>query len=743
VWGDHEGQSSARSARCSVRLLMTMLAMVLAAPVAVRADVLPDGRVYEQVSPVVKNGFDAGAPGKNPKYAWAMADGSGLLYGVRGPMGTVHRGIQDYAVARRGADGWSSESALPSGSSDRIFLSTFAPSSVVPSSDLTKIVFTAGGSYVPDNPQTVRGSSGLYEGHADGTVEWLSRPHTADPFPAPGSIPNISVFQPVGGSPDLSTVYFWSGPTLLAQDAAREISGLGGWGLYEYANGVLMAAGTLPDGTESPGGAAPASSEGQRRGDRNFTSPERTSNQVSRDGSSLLFVSPDPGPNPLVGPVTQLYLRRGGHSTLVSHLPDKSPAPSGAAPVLGMGTALQDAYPHVFAYGAADGKTVIFQSADALASGAANSGALNTYSYDVDTDTVSYLPGVDGTVVAASDDVQRFLFTDASRIAVWDRGSVKSIASVGAYGYQLAPARATASGSVFLFSTQAPIPGFNSGGVIQVYRYEVEQDKLTCLSCPPDGVVPSGDARLSNQDSAVIQPSGELVPSRGLSDDGGRVFFETPDPLVSRDTNGKRDVYEWTPSGVALISSGRSQEDSLFLDSSASGNDVFFATSEGLDPGDTDASYDVYDARVGGGFKRIDQAAPCIGEACRPDATAAPSLPEPGSASLSGKGNQEPSRTETQPAARLKLGGRRLVAKVLEVSVTVSRPGRVSISGDGLHGLSKSFAKAGSFKIRVALSAMAKRSLQSHHRLRLSVRVGFVPQSGPASSVKFVLNAKA
>jgi hypothetical protein len=42
-----------------------------------------------------------------------------------------------------------------------------------------------------------------------------------------------------------------------------------------------------------------------------------------------------------------------------------------------------------------------------------------------------------------------------------------------------------------------------------------------------------------------------------------------------------------------------------------------------------------------------------------------------------------------------------------------------------------------------SLSAAARRALRSKHRLKLSVRVGFSPLSGPASSVKFVLNAKA
>jgi hypothetical protein len=725
--------------RLKAAALVVALASVLALPAAAGADALPDGRVYEQVSPVTKNGFDAGAPNGTPKYQLATADGNGLLYGTRGPMGTVHRGLQEYAVGRRGADGWSSESALPAGSSDRIFVSSFTPHYLLPSSDLSSILFTAVGSYVPDNPVTLSSSTAIYKGHADGTVDWLTRPIVANPNPAPGSILSITYMQPIGASPDLSTVYLWSLPTLLAQDAARDTSGLNGWGLYEYTNGVLEPAGTLPDGTEDPGGAAPAGTSGTDRGTFNFASPQTAAGQVSRDGSTLLFVSPDPGPVP-GGPLPQLYVRRGGHSTLVSHDASHVEAPTGVAGV-GTWNANPDSNPHEFAYGSADGKSVIFQSLDPLAVGAPNDGSQKVYRYDVDTDTVTYLDGVSGTVVAASDDGRRFLFGDTLHIALWDNGTVKTIASVG--GQRLSPATATASGSVFVFSSDAAMPGFNNGGVVQVYRYDVALGATTCVSCPPAGVVPSGPANLSNQDTGSRRPDGEVVASRGMSDDASRVFFDTPDPLRPRDTNGRRDVYEWTPSGVSLISSGRSQDDSFFLDNSASGDDVFFATAEGLDVADTDGGYDAYDARVGGGFKKVDQAAPCLSDACQGGVLRPAAVPGPGSRRSAGPGDQETPAVLPVSSAKLRLDSRRLVKGVVEVSVTIARAGRVRVSGSGLGSVVKHYAKPGAFTVKVALSAAAKRSLKAGQRLKLSVRVGFTPSSGPASSVTFVLNAKA
>ena len=131
-------------------------------------------------------------------------------------------------------------------------------------------------------------------------------------------------------------------------------------------------------------------------------------------------------------------------------------------------------------------------------------------------------------------------------------------------------------------------------------------------SCSPAGIVPSGNAYLSHDFSSKDIAFGLLSKNDGISEDGSRVFFDTPDPLVPQDVNtgpftkapqGEyvehgRDVYEWENGSIFLISTGTSGEDSYVGDNSASGNDVFFSTNQGLAPGDTDGGYDVYDARV-------------------------------------------------------------------------------------------------------------------------------------------------
>jgi hypothetical protein len=97
-----------------------------------------------------------------------------------------------------------------------------------------------------------------------------------------------------------------------------------------------------------------------------------------------------------------------------------------------------------------------------------------------------------------------------------------------------------------------------------------------------------------------------------MAANGKRVFFESTDALVPQDKNGTVDVYEWEAGGtgscrrsrgcVYLISSGKSGAPSYFEDADRSGRNVFFLTLGRLVGRDRDKNYDLYDARVNGGF---------------------------------------------------------------------------------------------------------------------------------------------
>jgi len=709
---------------------------------------LRDCRAFEIVSPIRKYAAEAGSVVGAPRYALARADGSAIVYGVSGAIDVAQRGMQSHALSRRGPDGWTTGAAIPEGTPERelgaIKHQVFG---VMMSADLNRVAFTGLDSRVPGVPEGPIASAAMYLSQPDGGLSWLSNPLVPNSTPPPGQLSDGSSFAAAGGAPDLSTVYFWARPNLLPEDQVRIDSGLGGFGLYEYTNGVLESAGTLPDGTEPPGGSAPAN-QGSTANHQGFVfgTPDEIRNQVSRDGSTLIFVTPDPygGSNQKI----ELYVRHGGQSKLVSHALDGTPAPTGIQPI----SSTQRGSNH---YGllTPDGKTVFFVSPDPLAAGAPNDSSTKTYRYDVGTDTVTYLPGV-ANPLQSSDDGERLLFSGGpSGAGVWDHGTIRSIGSVkgGNYG-QFGPlpgnaiigsvARATASGSAFVFASRASIDGSHTGtNTEQIYRYDLAKGKTICLSCPPDDIEPAGVPALANVSG--LEGEGEVVPNRAISSDGSRVFFDSPDPLVPADVNGKRDVYQWEDGRLSLVTSGRGTENAFFLDNSASGDDVFFTTGDGLVGADKDGLADVYDARVDGGtLEPVFN--PCAGEACRSGTSARPGPATSATSSFSGPGNKsDGGKRRSTPGPKVKVGARRLVGNRVKLTVRVPGAGRVAVSGDGLRTTRHTYAKAGKYQLEVPLSASARSSLRSRKPLKLKVHRRFSPKSGRPSSVNFVLTVKA
>ncbi len=224
----------------------------------------------------------------------------------------------------------------------------------------------------------------------------------------------------------------------------------------------------------------------------------------------------------------------------------------------------------------------------------------------------------------------------------------------------------------------------------EVYRFEIGEG-LACVSCNPTGMRPAGR---EIQDKALYKPlplvAASLLPPwlnslyapRALSEDGARVFFESYEPLVSSDTNGKADVYQWEAQGsgsceegvstyveasggcLDLISTGKSPDDSQFVDASPDGRDVFIRTAESLvgwDPG----QIDIYDVRIEGGLPAPpSQPAACEGEACQGTPTP-PDDPTPASSTFEGAGNvQAETAGARKPCAKGKVRRKgRCVAK--------------------------------------------------------------------------------
>ena len=201
-------------------------------------------------------------------------------------------------------------------------------------------------------------------------------------------------------------------------------------------------------------------------------------------------------------------------------------------------------------------------------------------------------------------------------------------------------------------------------GCQEVYLYSADSDQLVCVSCKPDGGTATGDAFARSLHANVGKASLGSHLGRSLSDDGRYAFFTSPDKLVPQDTNGQLDAYVYDSVGGALhlLSSGESSAPSFFFEATADGRNAFFGTREQLSGWDVDRAFDIYDARVDGGFPEPPAPPPsCQGDACQP-APRPLNDPTPSSASFSGSGNVSGraagSRRCPKGKRRVKSGGR-------------------------------------------------------------------------------------
>jgi hypothetical protein len=203
-------------------------------------------------------------------------------------------------------------------------------------------------------------------------------------------------------------------------------------------------------------------------------------------------------------------------------------------------------------------------------------------------------------------------------------------------------------------------------GCIEVYVYEARDGGLFCVSCDPSGAPPSVINVQSNEVTSLLPISwSNTYQTRWISGSGGRVFFDSYEPLASTDTNGTLDVYEWEAGGegtckqsggcVFLLSGGDGSQGnaSFLLDASESGEDVFIASRSKLLPQDHGENFVVYDARVNG----VEPVTPsqCTGTGCQGVPPAPPIFATPSSETFAGVGNFPP---PPQPGPAVKPKGK-------------------------------------------------------------------------------------
>ncbi len=347
--------------------------------------------------------------------------------------------------------------------------------------------------------------------------------------------------------------------------------------------------------------------------DRNETGGHHRSPGVfqgaSEDGSKVFFTTSQPLLDSDKGAGNELYMAEvqgTGQSAAVSRLIEVSrdPTPGQSAEVQGVARISQDGS-HVYFVA----KGILAGEPNGLGQ-TAILGADNLYAYDTNTQRTTFvatLPPAD------SND-----WTGTGR-----------------------PVQSTPDGNFLVFLSRADLTGDAPGGHQQVYRYDASTGSMVRISIGQDGFNQDGTSGEMNLPSPSGGTDHLSVAGKTLSDDGSHVFFTSTDGLTPGAENeveiaeGQKavNVYEWEADHngacalhtgcVWLITDGHDLSEVEgtttvnLIGTDASGDDVFFVTSDRLALSDTNTDSDIYDARVDGGFPAPSEPVSCSSSQCQ------------------------------------------------------------------------------------------------------------------------------
>jgi sugar lactone lactonase YvrE len=344
-------------------------------------------------------------------------------------------------------------------------------------------------------------------------------------------------------------------------------------------------------------------------------------------------------------------------------------------------------------------------------------------------------------------------------------------------------ANVTPDGRFLVFTSNAHLtPDVTStSGAQQVFRYDDQTGQLVRVSIGEHGFNDNGNPSSAkpcgsyvffcSQDASIVTPVGAIVQAGAarrdptMADDGSYVFFQSPVGLtphaldevqIGTDGTGApyyaQNVYEWHDGHVSLISdgedtsvSGNARSAVVLIGADATGANVFFGSSDPLVPQDTDTEGDVYDARI------CTPASPCIrppatatacqGDECQGTANAPPAVPLAATVTFSGPGNANPGASPA--AAKPRVLTRAVRGSLFTISVSVPGGGRIAITGAPIRAIRMSVAHAGTYRLRVTLTAAEKRALRHKHKLKLKLRATYTPAGASPSVVSFQITDKA
>jgi hypothetical protein len=693
---------------------------------------LPDCRAYEMVSPVNKNGLDvvldtefepgfvgASLPAEVSD-AEGASEGTTIVYQSSAAFaGTEGNELPNAYIARRSSDGWQTQAIAPPTPQPAPPGGTFLSYDFAP--DLSQVVIK-----VPLQRLAEGASEEVYNLYLrrfpENSYSLVSGPPLVSPPANCSGCHNPRAFS--GASTDFRHILFEAIEALVPGAPEGRIESL-----YESYDGKVKLVGVLPDGAVATGpSAAGAGLQAFYNSSFDRGASNDVSHAISEDGSRVFFSATADGgiPDPGQAGLTELYERIEGSKTIEISAPAK-----GAAPANPTAKSAQ------FWAASADGELVYFTSSAELTS-QSNTGTTNAsadlYRYNTSTEeltdlTVDQNPidnstgaGVLGVVGASEDGA--YVYFVASGQLVGHEGvdgrpnlyimhenrsthliEIDFIATLDGEDEPvwtdvpaLSQSYTTPDGLHLAFVSTSRVTGYdnedqNVSGQMdsEIYEYgaaenratvQLERGRLVCVSCDPGGQRPVGSASIGVRTGGVSANTPFYRP-RVLSDDGSRLFFSSPDPLLPGLSTGHPAILEYEHGDLGLIADPSSGTSDIFLDASPSGNDVFFATRDQLVPADQDRLVDIYDARAGGGLPESLSGAQCAGDACQLPYSPPPTLAFDISTHSSGSGNLVSSTTK--PAAKKK--------KIKVRSLKVKRKRRLSTKGRKvrkLHGGTKS-----------------------------------------------------
>ncbi|MDW5593515.1 NHL repeat-containing protein [Conexibacter stalactiti] len=715
---------------------------------------LPDGRGLEIVSP----GRAKGSGELSQQYVQTTGDGTRAVYLANNPFGDAGHGLGGIGtslafVAQRTASGWTSQFATNAPQpSTALNASSFRPDFLGASTDLSRTFFTV------EYYRTPGFTSGVWSNDAAGRPSLLAaRPASTLASPVlllssdDGDHRVIVSQRPIGPVP---------GPIVPVGNTLWEQTESGQLRLVNVDD-----AGDLLHETSASVGSGGGSGLESR--------PLSTQkHSISHDGSRIFFLSRAPGSSN--SSPARLYVRVDGERTIELSASAQSSPTSPTSDAL-------------FAGASADGTKVFFATSDQLTDDATGPGPF-LYEYDLaegaTSGTLKLIAGLDhpvSTTFVANSSTESIAQTlvaddgsavyylsadDGGSVYVYDTVSgVTQLVARGVGAVPLAPtsdslltsigAETTPDGRYLLFGSSrelvAGVEDTNDGR--KLYRYDAVSGEVTLVSTTPTAPPTRFDADVRGRSFSNINMP---IDANAISDDGRYVFFQTSAALLPSDTNSKLDVYRWQAGdGVAMVTDGVGKSDSNLAGASTDGTSVFFLTLNDLLPQDGDGFYDLYVARVGGGFPYQGEPTPCSGDACQGTPTTPPAGPKSLSDAFSGSGNaaDEPAPqkakagvTLTKPSAKQK----RTLAASGSITLSVKSVTAGTVNGRLLVksgkrwtrvGSGKASAKAGgTVRITLKLSSAMRARLARTGTLRVRVEVAHAG-GGATKSNGFVIRA--